>query len=217
MLRLAFDSALQQDILDKNPAKLVKNLARKDKQERRPFTPDELKALLAVAPPDWTTAILIGLYTGLRLGDVIALQWEQVNLSEKTGRTVINPIATPLLRHLIKLETGRSKTGAICAGLRIKVTKNLSNDFNALLAKAGLVEKKNYRTYIANGKRRQYAGLSFHCLRHTTTSMLKNTGATSAIAGDVVGHDSEAMQRNYTKIDVETKRQALDKLPDLIG
>lgn len=78
MLRLAFDSALQQDILDKNPAKLVKNLARKDKQERRPFTPDELKALLAVAPPDWTTAILIGLYTGLRLGDVIALQWEQI-------------------------------------------------------------------------------------------------------------------------------------------
>jgi integrase len=225
MLRMAFDSALQQDILDKNPAKLVKNLARKDKQERRPFTPDELKALLAVAPPDWTTAILIGLYTGLRLGDVIALQWEQVDLSEKTftlvtqktGRTVINPIATPLLRHLIKLEPGRSKTGAICAGLRIKDTKNLSNVFNALLAEAGLVEKKNYRTYKANGKRRQYAGLSFHSLRHTTTSMLKNSGATSAVAGDVVGHDSEAMQRNYTKIDVETKRKALDKLPDLLG
>ena len=47
--------------------------------------------------------------------------------------------------------------------------------------------------------------------------MLKNTGATSAIAGDVVGHDSEAMQRNYTKIDVETKRQALDKLTDLLA
>jgi hypothetical protein len=38
--------------------------------------------------------------------------------------------------------------------------------------------------------------------------MLKNTSASSAIAGDVVGHDSEAMQRNYTKIDIETKRQA---------
>ncbi|MDA7524934.1 hypothetical protein N8667_05060 [Verrucomicrobia bacterium] len=79
------------------------------------------------------------------------------------------------------------------------------------------MRKKNYRTYKADGKLRQYAGLSFHCLRHTTTSMLKNTGATSAKAGDVVGHDSEAMQRNYTKIDIETKRQALDKLPDLIG
>ncbi|MDA7524245.1 hypothetical protein N8667_01540 [Verrucomicrobia bacterium] len=44
-----------------------------------------------------------------------------------------------------------------------------------------------------------------------------STLATSAVAGDVVGHDSEAMQRSYTKIDVETKRQALDKLPDLIG
>jgi integrase len=59
--------------------------------------------------------------------------------------------------------------------------------------------------------------LSFHSLRHTTTSMLKNTGISSAIAGDVVGHYSEAMQRNYTKIDMEAKRQALDKLPDLIG
>ena len=47
--------------------------------------------------------------------------------------------------------------------------------------------------------------------------MLKNTGTTSAVAGDIGGHDSEAMQRNYTKIDVEAKRQALDKLPDLIG
>ena len=53
--------------------------------------------------------------------------------------------------------------------------------------------------------------------RHTTTSMLKNTGATSAIAGHVVGHDQKAMRRNYTKIDIETKGQALDKLPDLIG
>ena len=47
--------------------------------------------------------------------------------------------------------------------------------------------------------------------------MLKNTGTTSAVAGDIVGHDSEAMQRNYTKIDIETKRQALDQLPDLMG
>ena len=34
---------------------------------------------------------------------------------------------------------------------------------------------------------------------------------------DVVGHDSEAMRRNYTKFDVKRRRQALDKLPDLLG
>ena len=27
----------------------------------------------------------------------------------------------------------------------------------------------------------------------------------------LISHDSEAIQRNYTKIDIETKRQALDK------
>ncbi|HBP56579.1 MAG: hypothetical protein EVA71_02660 [Limisphaerales bacterium] len=56
----------------------LKGSERKDKQERRTFKTDELKGLLAVAQPEWTTAILIGLYTGLRLGDVIALQWEQI-------------------------------------------------------------------------------------------------------------------------------------------
>ena len=91
----------------------------------------------------------------------------------------------------------------------------LSNDFNLLLSKAGLIEKRDYRQYRAEGNRRRYAGLSYHCLRHTLTSLLKSAGASSAVAGDIVGHDSEAMSRHYTKIDLAAKREAIDKLPDL--
>ena len=83
---------------------------------------------------------------------MIALRWEQVDLSEKTftlgtqktDRTVINSMATPLLRHLLKIKVKGNNPGSICAGLKIKVTKNLSNDFNALLAKAELIEKNLY-------------------------------------------------------------------------
>lgn len=32
---------------------------------------------------------------------------------------------------------------------------------------------------------------------------------------DIVGHESVAVSRNYTHIEAETKRAALDKLPDV--
>jgi hypothetical protein len=32
---------------------------------------------------------------------------------------------------------------------------------------------------------------------------------------DIIGHENEAVSRNYTLIETETKRAALDKLPDV--
>ena len=49
MLRLALDSAMERELISKNPAKLIKNLARTDRQERRPFTIQELKLVLTQA------------------------------------------------------------------------------------------------------------------------------------------------------------------------
>ena len=51
---------------------------------------------------------------------------------------------------------------------------------------------------------------------HTATSLLKNAGVSDVVARDIVGHESEAVSRNYTHIDAETKRAALDKLPELL-
>ncbi|MDA7633695.1 tyrosine-type recombinase/integrase [bacterium] len=224
MLRLAFDSAAHQDLITRNPAKLVKNLARTDKQERRPFTAKELTTLLKTVEGDWKSAVMIGFYTGLRLGDIKRLTWDQVDLSkreinkltEKTKRVVIIPLAESLGRYLNNLPAPKSGTGLICTSFAAKQVKTLSGDFHALLVQAKLVKPRNYKNYKADGKRREYSGLSFHCLRHNTTSALKNTGASAPITGDIVGHDSEAMSRNYTKIDSKSKREALDRLPDIL-
>ena len=32
---------------------------------------------------------------------------------------------------------------------------------------------------------------------------------------DIIGHESEAVSRNYTHVDAETKRAAIEKLPDI--
>ena len=40
--------------------------------------------------------------------------------------------------------------------------------------------------------------------------------APSAVAMDIIGHDTEAISRHYTHIESETKRSALNKLPKLL-
>jgi len=53
------------------------------------------------------------------------------------------------------------------------------------------------------------------CITAHSTSLLKNAGATDVVARDIIGHESAAVSRNYTHIDVETKRAAIDKMPDV--
>jgi integrase len=61
------------------------------------------------------------------------------------------------------------------------------------------------------------SAVSFHSLRHTTTSLLKNAGVSDVVARDIIGHESEAISRNYTHIDAETKGNAVDKMPDVFS
>jgi len=85
------------------------------------------------------------------------------------------------------------------------------------MTKAGLVEKKSHHKSegsMGRSGRHNLSKISFHSLRHTTTSLLKNAGVSSAIAEEFVGHDSSEMNRVYTHIDQSAMRLAADKLPD---
>jgi hypothetical protein len=44
---------------------------------------------------------------------------------------------------------------------------------------------------------------------------MKNAGVSAAVVMDIIGHESEAVSAHYTHIDEETKRAALNALPDL--
>ena len=54
-----------------------------DRAEREPFTALELSRLLENAQGDWYGAILLGATSGLRLGDVMYLRWESVDLENR--------------------------------------------------------------------------------------------------------------------------------------
>jgi integrase len=227
VIRVAMETAVEERVFETNPARLVKNLGTGDRHERRAFTQAELKKLLAVCNDDWTTAVIVGIYTGLRLGDIQSLTWANIDLqrqeltirTQKTGRVQILPLAKPLLRRVETLPAGDDPQAPLCPSFQGKPVSCLSNQFYEVMASAGLVQSRGdhqkKKGKQGRSARRQLSPISFHALRHTATSLLKNAGVSDVVTRDIIGHDSEAVSLNYTHIETETKRAAIDKLPDV--
>lgn len=223
-IQAALSRAFSDGLVDVNEASRVPRLEDdpNKKQQRRAFSPEELRAILEVCDQEWRGMVLAGAYTGMRLGDVSLLRWENVDLSarelhfttEKTGRTQTIPIAEPLHRHLIEIAGSDDPRAPLFARAfagrqRDIPTGTLSNQFYRLMTKAGVVPSQS------NNASRTSNGLGFHCLRHTATSLLKAAGASDVVAREIVGHESAAVSRTYSHIDSSTLRVAIDRMPDI--
>ncbi|MEN8713526.1 MAG: tyrosine-type recombinase/integrase [Verrucomicrobiales bacterium] len=230
-VRMLFAAARRDGLIADNPAEDVAVLKRDTKSTRRPFTIAEVKALLEAADTEWKSMILFGLYTGQRLGDIARLTWDQLDLDAKeirlqtgkTGRFQKIPISPTLLKHIESLpEPAHGQIPLHEKAEEIVNTQgktgSLSNQFHKIMSDAGIVPKKTHRkTEEAPGRkgRRPESRVSFHSLRHTTTSLMKNAGVSPAIAEEFVGHDSAEMNRVYTHIELKSMKRAAKSLPDV--
>lgn len=232
-LRMVFEQAKRDGLLVDNPAENVAILKKREESARRPFTLPELGRLLAVADAEWRSLLLFGFYTGQRLGDLARLTWANVDLEQdelrfttgKTGRRQVLPLAAPLRRHLLEVtpagDDPKAPLHARAFGVvaREGKTGTLSRQFGELMATVGLVAVKSHKKTAGeqapgrNG-RRQASEISFHALRHTATSLMKNAGISSAIVQEFIGHESEAINRVYTHMETASLRRAADTLPD---
>jgi len=140
---------------------------------------------------------------------------------EKTQQRHIIPISRALRPHLEKLPSADNPKAPVFPSLTGKRKPWLSGQFHELMANAGIgiVSRADHLKNTdgqGRGGKRNMSRLSFHSLRHTATSLLKNAGVSNAIAQDLIGHDSEAVSRSYTHIDADTRRAALDKMPEVL-
>ena len=228
ILKSAFEDALGSKRIESNPADRVPVIKRKDENanKRRAFTLPELKKILDVSncPDEWRGMIITGLYTGQRLGDIARLTWNLVDLHReqiafrtiKSERQMIIPIHPVLLGYFSSLTNLDNPNDPVFPHVFAHDTSSLSNQFRSILVSAGLAPPRasTGKGEGRDGKRR-LNDLSFHCLRHTATSLLKNAGVSEAVAMDIIGHDSKAVSANYTHIEDEAKRKAVHALPDI--
>lgn len=208
-LSFAFNQAVSHEIIQRNPFKgILSRIEKDDKQEKDSFTPEQVRRLLKVLPGEWSDMVRVCLYTGgQRLGDIARLKWEQVNMAggyvamttEKTKRKMSTPIITPLKEVFVRREKSRvSEYVFPIAAMKYAqagdASRTLSPEFTSLLLKHGFIEKTMKEK---KGDRRQQANLTFHSLRSTAVTMLRDAGVSADLCRIIVGHDSEEIQRVY--------------------
>jgi integrase len=223
---MVFAQAKSDGIAGTNPTEGVSVLKKTGERARKPFTLNELKAVLDVARgSEWETVIKLGLFTGQRIGDIVNLKWSAVDFesgeirfsTRKTGRLVLVPIFPQLSDLLLALDVGDDPDAPVlpesyATFKRKKGAATLSRQFGELLAKAGLRAKILHRK--GSGVRRKHP-LTFHALRHTAVSMMKNAGVPVSVVMDIVGHESAEISQLYTHTDHASKSEALKHLPEL--
>jgi integrase len=233
IIRQMFKTASQRFKIE-SPAHFVPGVRTDTAQttKRRAFTLPELGRILrAVQGSEWEGIILAGLYTGQRVSDIALLRWENVDLdrrelaltTRKTGRRVSLPVADPLADYLLGLPATDEakdfifpKAAATIRRSKSELTGALSNQFHDILVTAGLVRRRShYKTKDGRGRssRRRASEVSFHSLRHTITSLLKNAGVSQSVVMDLVGHESKAISQIYTHVGEAEKRQAMAAMP----
>ncbi|HRQ87649.1 MAG TPA: tyrosine-type recombinase/integrase [Bacteroidia bacterium] len=231
-IRMALGAARRDGFIADNPAELVPIVKDSTSPGRRAFTMDELRRVIEECSPEWRSMVFFGLYTGQRLGDISRLTWRSIDLEKneirfiarKTGKSAIIPISLHLRRHIEVLPAGDDPDQPVHPQAAEAVARegkvgSLSRQFYEIMARAGLVEKRPHRKHPGKEGRKgrgPSSSISFHALRHTATSLLKNAGISSAIVEEFIGHDSSEINRIYTHIEIGTLKSAADQLPNLV-
>jgi integrase len=229
-IKALFREAKRDGYIAEDPSEFVDTVRKSSDDKRRPFTIAEIQRVLAAADTEWRSLVLFGLYTGQRLADIAALNWDNLDLSKneirlrtrKTAKRIMVPIAKPLRQYIDSLPVGIQPGTPIHPKAFTIINRhgrsaNLSNHFADLLAQAGLRERAPHHRSKGKGRSSQRASnsLSFHSLRHTAVSLLKDAGIPEGVVMELVGHDSKSMSAHYTHVGAEALEKAVAALPEI--
>ncbi len=221
LLKMIFRVLSDAARLEANPWEKIRR-KRLNTQGRRAFTVQELQTILETASGELQTLLIIGAYSGLRLGDAVSLDWSSVDLANgmitlcpkktaaRTGKIIAVPLHPTLQAALSQTPEGKRKGPVLpeLAGLRdghpTIVAHRLRRHFEA----CGV--EMRVKREGAGLKSASVAG--FHALRHTIVSQLASKGVPLEVIRGLVGHGGESMTRAYVHQNAEAARAAVGAL-----
>jgi integrase len=221
-LNAAFNRAERYSVILKNPVTAVE-LPKVESSERDIFSPEQVALLLNTAghKTEWFTLILLGYFTGQRLGDCATLEWKNVDMRQrviyfkqlKTGKKVQVPMTDDLDEHLQFLsEFIDSKF--VCPELAERGSggaHGLSESFNRIMKRAKIDCEK------IEGKGKLYfKRLTFHSLRHSFNSVMAEAGVSQETRMRLTGHSSFETNDRYTHTGLKLLEDAVSKMPSLL-
>lgn len=161
-------------------------------ERQRYLTFEEWGDLLDAAHASIKPILICAVTTGLRKGNILAMDWRQVRLSARRidmtvkGGKIHEVRITPLLAAALSTMTERKG--------KVFDARNFEKRWRAAVKAAGLVDFR------------------FHDLRHTFASWARQNGADIADVKDALGHSDISMTMRYSHIKPDAETTAFDKV-----
>jgi integrase len=176
----------------------------------------EAQRLIDGADEEWRPMILVGLKTGLRLGELLALRWrEDVDLVK--GLIVVRRsvtrgvVTTPKSGKAREVDLGDEAITALKNARHLKGALVFCGDDGRMLGK-NEVKHPLWRACRKAGLRQ----IGWHVLRHTFASHLAMRGAPLKAIQELLGHATIEMTMRYAHLSPGARRDSarlLDGLP----
>lgn len=221
VLRSMFNVLIKSAGLTTNVWKTIKKI-KVNSISKKPLTKEEFVSIMQVAEGEIKLLLIIGFYTGLRLGDACLLKWKDVNL--KTGmfnitpnktkghdKTVDIPIHSILYEILRRIySTDGEYVLPITAATYLKDPAAVSKKIQKTFVNAGIKTTEERKRGVKNA-----TVYGFHSLRHSFISLCAAEGIPQHIVREIVGHSSDTIHQIYQHASIEQKRKAIDIFPKI--
>ena len=169
------------------------------------------------------TGILLALYAGLRIGEICALQWRDIDFFQKTltVRATLQRMGCEQERKTILLKgTPKSKSSARCIPIppdlmdKLLKHKNESGgDCYILTNTLKPVEPRTLRARFARLSSKAGISVPFHTLRHTFAARCLECHFDIQALSEIMGHSNAGITlRVYSHSVLEHKRMLTDRL-----
>ena len=224
-LHATLDKAVSERLLFRNPADGCR-LPSARAREMQVLTPEEIQRLLIQAKEDGCyELLLLELSTGLRRGEICALQWDDLNL--RTGELRIERQVHRVRGELVT-SPPKTKAGNRSVILPIPVL-NVLKTYKETVSSRWMfpspVKEDSPRDPAAVRKkltivleRSECKHIRFHDLRHTFSTTALEHGMDIKTLSTIIGHVSSATTLNvYTHVTDEMRRTAAVKIDQGIG
>jgi len=244
ILNGCFKCGLKKEEIEKNPCVgvvLPKNIKVNYNKKMKFFTDQQIEKIVSESTYRYQNgnlryrfgyAVVVLLYTGMRISELIGLKWEFVNFEEKTIKIERNVVyvrnrVDPENKKFYLLEQNSTKSAAgervvyinkkVSEALQELKKINSSSDYVMNNTKDKIPHPQNmddmFRRIL---KRCDITPCGVHALRHTFASMLFKKGVDVKTVSELLGHSDVSITYNtYIHLIKEQKQQAVALLDEL--
>ena len=236
VLRTALNQALRHGLTNRNSAALT-DAPKPSQFEHVYLTADESKALLEAAKGHKLEALItLALTTGLRMGEILGLTWNEIDLEAKQLRVSQQQQRVGDELVLIEPKTSKSKRSIPLTQIAVDALKShrqhqidlhrvdsgrdrivsgrvFVNERGAPLENSTAL-RQFYRLLDKSGLKR----MRLHDLRHSCATLLVSMGVHPRLIMELLGHSTIAMTMNvYSHVSPEIARQTATAMESMFA